>query len=171
MCICSWLPERREWMSMNPKHGQTVSFVVVPYSNYTVVASLCWGQQCCVAIKSQSRHLQRKHMGGCSKNYISVKNTLQYSLLNTTALEVQDLGESPYLGCCQDPLCHPTHWKRFRSRGSTTHHSSFTLSVWPMKNLCWLEDIFIETIIAWHGYTTASPDLVHRACSVIKYSC
>ncbi len=147
--------------------------MVVPYSNNTVVASLCWGQQCCVAIESQSRYLQRKCMDECCKNYISGMNTPEnsLSLLNTTAVEVQNFGESLYLGCCQHQLCHPAHWKRFSNRGSTTHHSSFTLSVWPMKNLCWLEDIFIETIIAWHGYTTASPDLVHRAYSVIEYSC
>lgn len=48
-------------MGMSPKHGQTVSFVVVPHSNYAVVASLSWGQNCCVAIESQCRYLQSKH--------------------------------------------------------------------------------------------------------------
>jgi len=45
-------------MSMNPKHGHTVPFVVVPHSNDAVLASLSRGQQCCVAIESQCRNLE-----------------------------------------------------------------------------------------------------------------
>lgn len=65
-------------MSMNPEHGQAVSFAVVPYSHYTVGASLCRGKQCCAAIKSQCRHLQKKTHGGmlqkinfCGENHLS----------------------------------------------------------------------------------------------------
>lgn len=71
-------------MSMNPEHRQTGSSVVVPHSNYTVIADLCRGQQCCVAIKSQSRHLQRKHEAHVSKlNRLENKLTLLTFLLLT----------------------------------------------------------------------------------------
>lgn len=54
-------------MSINPEHGKTGSFLVIPHSNYAVIANLCRGQQCCVTIKSQSRHLQRKNEAHTSK--------------------------------------------------------------------------------------------------------
>lgn len=125
MCICSWLPKRGQWMSMSPKHGETVSFVVVPYSNYTVIASLCWGQQCCVAIKSQWRYLWRKHMDRSCKDSISVLSTLEkksLSLLKATALKrpgTRWLAKVSYLGCCQNQLCLPTHWKLRRKHNTS----------------------------------------------------
>lgn len=68
-------------MSMNPEHGKTGPFEVIPHSNYTVTANLRWGQQCCVAIKSQSGHLQRKN-----EAHISELNRLENEYVLLTFL-------------------------------------------------------------------------------------
>lgn len=98
-------------MRMNPEHRQTGPSMVVPHSNYTVIANLCWGQQCRVAIKSQSRHLQRKHEAHISKlnrlvrlNRLLTVDSVYYSIKKSLKCFVlKDFRQS-----------HPTHGRRPR---------------------------------------------------------
>lgn len=96
-------------MSMNPKHGQTVSSLVVPYPHDTVVTSLCWGQHGCVAIKSQCRYLQRNHKGRYSVCcYMSLGITNKIWKLTRKV-------ERPHLwNVCG--LCNTDHFKRLKEK-------------------------------------------------------